>query len=185
MMSSLLVVARTVPESEDGVQLSGVKRLCVLTVRIAGEPAETPGAIEEPGPRQAGTRLADDERGDERAVRRRVLLHQVLQSFRHPMDGMGWQYLKSARQLLVGNDDTALGDTFEKCTRPYLRRHPLVLQLFYFERLLPDHMGPFDREARRAQTYRADRMKPAYDFVPCMLDIGSSIGLKHALASLE
>jgi len=68
MMSSLSVVARTAPASEDGVQLGGVKRSRVLPVRIAREPAETPGAIEEPGPRQAATRLADGERGDERAA---------------------------------------------------------------------------------------------------------------------
>jgi hypothetical protein len=41
-MSSSLVVARTAPASEDGVQLGGVKRPCVLTVR---EPAETSGAV--------------------------------------------------------------------------------------------------------------------------------------------
>src|SRR5271168_4716760 len=46
-----LVVARTAPASEDGVQLGGVKRPCVLTVRIAHEPAETSGAVEEPGRR--------------------------------------------------------------------------------------------------------------------------------------
>src|SRR6516165_10547097 len=40
-LSSLLVVARTAPASEDRVQLGGVKRPCVLTVRIAREPAET------------------------------------------------------------------------------------------------------------------------------------------------
>src|SRR5260221_716909 len=34
MMSSLLAVARTAPASEDGVQLGGVKRPRVLTVRI-------------------------------------------------------------------------------------------------------------------------------------------------------
>src|SRR6516162_519704 len=39
MMSSFLVVARTAPASEDGIQLSGVKRPCVLTVRIVREPA--------------------------------------------------------------------------------------------------------------------------------------------------
>jgi hypothetical protein len=127
IMPSLLVVARTAPASEDGVQLGGVKRPRVLTVRIAREPAETSGAIEEPGPRQAATRLADGERGDERAVRRRVLLHQALQGFRHPMDGMGLQYLKSVRQLLVGNEDSALRDAFEKCTRFCMRRHPIVL----------------------------------------------------------
>gem|GEM_PF-3729797 len=127
MMASLLVVARTAPASEDGVQLGGVKRPPVLTVRIAREPSETSGAIKEPGPRQAATRLADGQRGDERAVRRRVLLHQALQGFRHPMDGMGWQYLKSVRQLLVGNEDSALRDAFEKCTRACMRRHPIVL----------------------------------------------------------
>src|ERR1700732_4958132 len=127
MMASLLVVARTAPASEDGVQLGGVKCPRVLTVRIAREPAETSGAIEEPGPRQAATRLADGERGDEWAVRRRVLLHQALQGFRHPMDGMGWQYLKSVCQLLVDNEDSALRDAFEKCTRACMRRHPIVL----------------------------------------------------------
>ena len=101
MTSSLLVVARTAPVSEDGAQLGGVKRPRVLIVRIGGEPAETPGAIEEPGPRQAGTRLADDERGDERAVRRRVLLHQVFQGFRHLMDGMGWQYCIPAPKAVL------------------------------------------------------------------------------------
>src|ERR1700732_2918758 len=123
MMASLLVVARTAPASEDGVPLGGVKRPRVLTVRIAREPAETSGAIEEPGPRQA----ADGQRGDERAGPRRVLLHQALQGFRHPMDGMGWQYLKSVRQLLVGNEDSALRDAFEKCTRACMHRHPIVL----------------------------------------------------------
>jgi hypothetical protein len=43
------------------------------------------------------------------------------------MDGMGWQYLKSVRQLLVGNEDSALRDAFEKCTRFCMRRHPIVL----------------------------------------------------------
>src|SRR6202022_3556077 len=53
-------------------------------------------------------RLTDGERRNERAVCSRVLLHQALQGFRHPMDGMGWQDLKSLRQLLVGNGDSAL-----------------------------------------------------------------------------
>ena len=125
MTSSLLVVARTAPAGEDSVQLGGVKRPRILTVRIASEPAETSGAIEEPGPRQAATCLADGERGDERAVRRRVLLHQVFQGFRHLMDGMGWKNLKSVRQLLVGNEDSALRDAFEKCTHPCIRWHPI------------------------------------------------------------
>ena len=99
---------RPAPASEDGVQLGGVKRPCVLTVRIAREPAKPSGAVEEPGRRQAATRLADDERRDERAVRRRVLLHQTLQGFCHPLDGMGRHDLKSLRQLLVGNGDSAL-----------------------------------------------------------------------------
>ena len=64
----LLVVARTAPASEDGVQLGGVKRPRVLTARIAREPAETSGAIKEPRPWQAATRLADGERSDERAI---------------------------------------------------------------------------------------------------------------------
>ena len=97
MMSSLLVVARAAPASEDGVQLRGVKRPCVLAIRLAREPAETSGAVEEPGRRYAAARLADDERRDERAFRRGVLLHQALQSFRYLMDRMGWRDLESIR----------------------------------------------------------------------------------------
>src|SRR6202045_5182635 len=123
MMPSLLVVARTAPASEDGVQLGSVKRPCVLTVRIAREPAETSGAVEEPGRRQAATRLADGERRDERVVRCRVLLHQALQVFRHPMDGVGWQDLKSLCQLLVSDGDLALREVFEECPHPCMRRH--------------------------------------------------------------
>src|SRR6266446_7870929 len=127
MMSSLLVVARTAPASEDGVQLGGVKRPCVLTVRGPREPAETSGAAEEPGRRKAATRLADDECGDERAVRRRVLLHQALQGFRHLMDGIGWQDLNSLRQLLVGNGDSTLREVLEECAYPCMRRQRIVL----------------------------------------------------------
>jgi hypothetical protein len=75
----------------------------------------------------AATRLADGERGDERAVRRRILLHQALQGFGHPMDGMGWQDIKSLRQLLVGNEDPALRGALEECAYPCMRRQPIVL----------------------------------------------------------
>ena len=119
-----LVVARTVPASEDGVQLGGVKGPCVLTVR---EPVETSGAVEEPGRRQAATRLADGERGDERSIRRRILLHQPLQGFGHLMDGMGWQDIKSLRQLLVGKEDSAFRGALEECAYPCRRRQPIVL----------------------------------------------------------
>src|SRR5580700_6858674 len=127
MMFSLLVVARTAPASEDGVQLGGVKRPCVLTVRIAREPAEASGAVEEPGRRQAATRLADGERGDERAVRPRILLHQALQGFGHLMDRMGWQDIESLRHLLVGKEDSALRGALEECAYPCMRRQPIVL----------------------------------------------------------
>jgi hypothetical protein len=40
---------------------------------------------------------------------------------------MGWQYLESVRQLPVGNEDSALRNAFEKCTRACMRRHPIVL----------------------------------------------------------
>src|SRR5438105_6146966 len=126
MMSVLLAVARTAPASKDGVQLGGVKRPSVLTFWIAREPAQTSGAVEEPGRRRAPTRPADGKRRDERAVRCRVLLHQVLQGFRHPMDGMGWQDLKGPRQLLVGDGGLALRDVFEECAHPCMRRHPIV-----------------------------------------------------------
>src|ERR1700680_2901124 len=40
---------------------------------------------------------------------------------------MGWQDLKSPRQLLVGNGGLALRDVFEECAHPCMRRHPIVL----------------------------------------------------------
>ena len=123
-MSSLLVVEHIAPASEDGDQLCGMKRPCILTVR---ESAETSAAVEEPGCRQAATRLADGEGGDERAVRRRILLHQALQGFGHLMDGMGWQDLKSLRQLLIGNWDSTIRDALKECAYPFMRRQPIVL----------------------------------------------------------
>src|SRR5262245_41900912 len=124
MSSSLVVVGRTAPASEDGVKLGGVKRPCVLTVR---EPAEPSGAVEEPRRRQATTRLADGERGDERAIRRGILFHQALQGFGHLMDGMGWQDIKSLRHLLVGKEDSALRGALEECAHPCMRRQLILL----------------------------------------------------------
>src|SRR6266852_238696 len=127
MFLFVILVARSAPASEDGVQLGGMKRPCVLTIRIAPEAAETSGEVEEPARRQAATRLADGERRDERAVRCRVLLHQALQGFRHLVDGMGWQDLKSLRQLLVGNGNLALREVLEECAYPCMRWQPIVL----------------------------------------------------------
>jgi hypothetical protein len=45
----VLVVARTAPASQDGVQLGGVERPCVLPVRIAREPAVMSAASKNPG----------------------------------------------------------------------------------------------------------------------------------------
>src|ERR1700681_4194593 len=104
-----------------------MKRPCVLTIRISREASETSGAVEEPGRRQAATHLADGERGDERAVRRRILLHQALQGFGHLMDGIGRQDIKSLRQLLVGKKDSALRGALEECAFPWIRRQPIVL----------------------------------------------------------
>ena len=47
------------------------------------------------------------------------------------------------------------------------RRNKRVLQLFCVERLLPDQMSPFDRDALCAQTQRADRMKPITSCLAC------------------
>jgi hypothetical protein len=47
------------------------------------------------------------------------------------------------------------------------RRDKRVLQLFCVERLLPDQMSPFDRDALCAQTQRADRMKPITSCLAC------------------
>lgn len=127
MISSLLVAACTTPERKNGVQLHGVKRRRVRTVRITREPAETSGAIEEPGARQTATRLADGERRDKRTVRRCVLVHQTLQDFRHLMDRMRWQYLKRVHQLLIGDEDSALRYAFEKCTHPYMHKPSIEL----------------------------------------------------------
>src|SRR5216683_288719 len=40
---------------------------------------------------------------------------------------MGWQDLKSVRQPLVGNEDSALRDALEECAHPCLRRQSIVL----------------------------------------------------------
>jgi hypothetical protein len=120
----VLAVEQIAPASKDGNQLCGMKRPSVLTVR---EPAEAAGAVEEPGRRQAGTRLADGERGDERAVCRCILLHQAFQGFGHPMDGMGRQDMKSYRQLLIGNWGSTIRDALKECAYPYMRRQPNVL----------------------------------------------------------
>ena len=84
------------------------------------------GAAEEPGLRQAATRIADGERRDERAVRFRVLLRQALQGF-YPMGGNGVEDLKSLSRLLVGNGDLALRDVLEECAHPCMRWQPIVL----------------------------------------------------------
>ena len=68
----------------DGVQLGSVKRPRLFAIRIAGEPAETPGAVEELGHRSRA--LLNGEGRYEQAFRRGVLLHQPLQGFRSLMD---------------------------------------------------------------------------------------------------
>jgi hypothetical protein len=50
-----------------------------------------------------------------------------IRSSRASVNGMQWQYLNSVRQLLVGNEDLAFRDAFEKCTRPCMNRHPIFL----------------------------------------------------------
>jgi hypothetical protein len=62
------------------------------------------------------------------------------------MDGMRWQYLKSVRQLLVGNEDLAFRDAFEKCTRPCMNRHPIFLsESFASSAARVTRFSPLDR----------------------------------------
>jgi hypothetical protein len=68
------------------VQLGGAKRPRLFAIRIAREPAETPGAVEELGRRLTRFAILYGERRDEQAFRRGVLLHQALQGFRSLMD---------------------------------------------------------------------------------------------------
>jgi len=123
MKPSISGVARTVPTSENRAQLRGMKRPGVRTVRIASVSAKTTRAIKESGARKAMARLADDERRNERAARRRILLHQALQGFCRLMDGMGRQNLKRARQLPVSYEGMSFGDVFEKYPRLGMDRY--------------------------------------------------------------
>jgi hypothetical protein len=68
----VLIAARTARASEPRRRSAQRRETTgVLTVRIAREPAETSGALEESGRRRAATCLADGERRDERAVNSR------------------------------------------------------------------------------------------------------------------
>ena len=73
-------------------------------------PADTWGAVEEPGCRYA----ADGERRDERTVRYTFLLHQALPGFRYPMDGNGVTRSESPSRRLVGNGDLALREPLRR-----------------------------------------------------------------------
>jgi hypothetical protein len=115
--------------------------------------------------KRSATRFANRNCCDEWAVRRRILLHQALQGLRHPMDGMGWQYLKSVRQLLVGNKDSALRDAFEKCTRPCagtrlpLRKFDIVRANNHGAHILPLYIGiKIAAAVRRAELPHVDEI---------------------------
>src|SRR6266851_8431524 len=69
---------------------------------------------------------------------------------RHLMDGMGWQDIKSLRQLLVGKEDSALRGALEECAYPCMRRQPIVL----FQRSALS-AATIDRRRSRWRRYRS------------------------------
>ena len=107
MRSSLLVVARTAPASEDGVQFGGVENCRVLTVR---EAPESPRAVEKARRRQSTPSLANDNRGDEGLAVRRVFLHQALQRFRDLMDRVRRHEVQRLGEGPIGDRRRLAGD---------------------------------------------------------------------------
>src|SRR5678816_3949456 len=81
-----LAICRCRPERDRGVELLRMEGLSLESRRIAGKASEPPGAIKEPWGREAAPRLADGDGGDERAVGRRVLRHEMLQRLGHLMN---------------------------------------------------------------------------------------------------
>jgi hypothetical protein len=80
------------------MRLGGLKTSLHPNLLNRRQPAEEPETFEERG-RQVLARLADGERGDERAgrYRSRVPCNQTLQRLPLPMDGMVWQHLNHVR----------------------------------------------------------------------------------------
>ena len=86
--------------------------------RIAGKASEPPGAIKEPWGREAAPRLADGDGGDERAVGRRVLRHEMLQRLGHLMNPVRGRQRQCLCKLLVGGRNPPPGDLLQVLPKP-------------------------------------------------------------------
>src|SRR5215510_6560243 len=91
------------PELVGRSQLGCVERSSLLSVGIAGEPAEASRAVKEAHCRQPASGLTQYERGNERPAGFGVLLHQTLQGQRDLMDGIGWRQLKQSGESAIGD----------------------------------------------------------------------------------
>jgi len=86
--------------------------------RIAGKASEPPSALKEPWGRKAAPRLADGDGGDERAVGRRVLRHEMLQRLGHLMNPVRGRQRQCRCKLLVGGRNPPSGDLLQVLPKP-------------------------------------------------------------------
>ena len=97
------------------------------------------------------------------------LLYQALQGFRHPMDRVGPQNLKSLRQRLVGNGNPALREVLKECACLCVRGQPIVL---------PQARHCHDRAWSPPRADDLDRPRPLHDD-----PIALSISALHRVAA--
>src|SRR5215831_15107262 len=93
----------TPPELLGRSQLSCVEKSSLLSVGIAGEPAEASRAVKEARCRQPASGLTQYERGNERPAGLGVVLHQTLEGQRDLIDGIGCRQLKQSGESAVGD----------------------------------------------------------------------------------
>ena len=111
MLSSLSVVARRPPASEEGMRLGGLETSLHPNLLDPPQPAEAPGAFEERG-REALARLmasAAMNGAGGRRYRSGVPTIRRSSGFRYRVDGIVWQHLKNVRQLQVAARYARLG----------------------------------------------------------------------------
>jgi hypothetical protein len=116
MLSSLSVVVRILPASEEGMRLGGLETSLHFNLLDLDrpQPAEARGAFEafEERGRQFLARLADGERGEERGGGATAPAFPTIRrssGFRYRVDGIVWQRLKNVRQLQVAARYARLG----------------------------------------------------------------------------
>ena len=114
----LPLVAVAAQNATRGVEFPRMEGARLESCRIAGKASEPPGAIKEPWGREAAPRLADGDGGDERAVGRRVLRHEMLQRLGHLMNPVRGRQRQCLCKLLVGGRNPPPGDLLQVLPKP-------------------------------------------------------------------